>query len=79
MPAGKGFADIVYIPFDKTKAALIIELKHNKSTETALNQIKEKKYSECLANWQGDILFVGVNYDEKTKHHECQIEEFYKD
>ena len=79
MPAGKGFADIVYIPFDKTKAALIIELKHNKSTETALNQIKEKKYFECLANWQGDILFVGVNYDEKTKHHECQIEEFYKD
>lgn len=76
--AGKGFADIVYIPFDKTKAAMIVELKHNKSAATALNQIKEKEYFHCLANWQGELLFVGINYDEKTKKHECKIERFMK-
>ena len=78
MPAGKGYADIVYIPFDKTKSDLIVELKRNGSTETALPQIKEKQYFACLASWQGDILFVGVNYDEKTKKHECKIGRFVK-
>ena len=78
MTAGKGFADIVYIPFDKTKAALIIELKHNKSAETALTQIREKRYFESLSAWHGDVIFVGVNYDEKTKKHECKIERFVK-
>ena len=78
MPAGKGYADIVYIPFDKTKPAMIVELKRNSSTETALNQIRQKNYFECLENWTGDILFVGVNYDEETKAHECKIEHFVK-
>jgi hypothetical protein len=78
MPTGKGYADIVYIPFDKTQAALIVELKRNSSPETALAQIKEKQYFECLSTWQGDILFVGVNYDETTKKHECKIEKFVK-
>ena len=78
MSAGKGFADIVYIPFDKTKAALIVELKRNGSTEGALKQIREKRYFDSLANWHGDILFVGVNYDADTKKHECKIERFVK-
>ena len=79
MPAGKGYADIVYIPFDKTKPAVIVELKRNGSTDSALCQIKEKRYFECLDNWHGDILFVGVNYDENSKKHECKITEFAKD
>ena len=78
MTAGRGYADIVYIPFDKSRAALIVELKHNKSAGTALTQIKEKQYFQCLANWSGRILFVGVNYDESTKKHECRIEQFVK-
>ena len=78
MTAGKGFADIVYIPFDNTKSALIVELKHNNSAETALTQIKEKQYFESLAAWHGEVLFVGVNYDEKTKKHTCKIERFVK-
>ena len=78
MTTGKGFADVVYIPFDHTKTAIIVELKHNKSADTALNQIREKKYFESLSNWHGDILFVGINYDEKTKKHDCKIERFVK-
>ena len=79
MTAGKGFADIVYIPFDKSKPAMIVELKHNKSAGTALAQIQEKRYFESLRNWHGDLLFVGINYDEDTKKHECKIERFVKD
>lgn len=78
MTAGKGFADIVYIPFDKTKAALIVELKRNGSAESAIDQIRQKRYFDSLANWHGAVLFVGVNYDEKTKRHECRIERFEK-
>lgn len=77
--AGKGFADIAYIPFDKSKPAIIVELKHNKSAGTALAQIQEKRYFESLRNWHGDLLFVGINYDEDTKKHECKIERFVKD
>ncbi|MBR0494543.1 MAG: hypothetical protein IJJ71_00005, partial [Treponema sp.] len=58
--------------------ALIVELKHNKSVQTALNQIKDKQYFDCLANYSGEILFVGISYDEDTKKHECKIEKFVK-
>ncbi|WP_294431584.1 AAA family ATPase [uncultured Treponema sp.] len=78
MPAGKGYADIVYVPLKKDKPAMIIELKRNSCPETALNQIRQKQYFDSLENWQGEILFVGVNYDEETKVHECKIERFIK-
>ena len=79
LPTGKGFAYIVYIPFDKNKAALIVELKVNQSPDTALNQIRDKKYFASLDNWHGDILFVGVSYDKETKEHHCKIEKFVKE
>ena len=78
MPAGKGYADIVYVPLRKDKPAMIIELKRNSCPETALNQIRQKQYFDSLENWQGEILFVGINYDEETKLHECKIERFLK-
>ena len=78
MPAGKGYADIVYVPLRKDKPALIIELKRNSCPETALNQIREKQYFDSLENWQGEILFVGVSYDAETKVHQCKIERFVK-
>lgn len=78
MTAGKGFADVVFIPFVPDIPAMIIELKHNKSTETALNQIKQKKYFDSLEHYKGDLIFVAINYDEKTKSHECKIERFKK-
>ncbi len=80
MPAGKGIADIMYIPLtaNKNQTAIIVELKHRQSADTALEQIRQKQYFECLSTWHGDILFVGANYDEKTKKHECKIERFVK-
>ena len=78
LPTGDGCADIVYIPFDKTKEALIVELKLNGSASKALEQIKEKRYFDLLDAWNGGILFVGVNYDAEKKTHECRIERFAK-
>lgn len=78
MTTGKGFADVVFIPYLPNLPAMIIELKRNGSTESALNQIREKKYFASLEHYSGNLLFVGVNYDESKKTHECKIEEFVK-
>ena len=75
LPTGKGYADLALIPYVPNIPAMIIELKSNKSAESAIKQIKEKKYDDLLEHYRGDLLFVGVNYDPKTKKHQCQIEE----
>lgn len=76
MPAGKGFADLVFIPKKQYQEmpAFIIELKWNHSAQTALQQIKDKNYSQVFQDYTGDILLVGISYDKKTKKHECVIE-----
>ena len=78
LPTGKGYADLVLIPFLPNIPALVVELKHNKSSESALNQIKEKNYCQALEGYYDNLLFVGINYDEKTKEHSCKIERFVK-
>ena len=81
LPAGRGFADFVYIPKPEYRGAypaLVVELKWNKDVATAINQIKEKRYAESLADYAGDILLVGINYDKKTKKHSCSIEKIVK-
>ena len=79
MTAGKGFADMVLLPSKPGMTAVIIELKHNKSSGAALTQIKSKQYFASLEHFTGDIVFAGVNYDEETKVHECKIERFVKE
>ena len=78
LTAGKGFADVVFIPYVPDKPALIIELKKNKCVESAIEQIKDKKYFSELEHYFGNLLFVGINYDEKLKKHSCKIESFIK-
>ena len=51
--------------------ALVVELKWNKNAKTALDQIKRQHYPASIASYR-DILLVGVNYDKKTKVHECR-------
>ena len=78
MPAGKGFADIVFEPNRNCNLpALIVELKWGHSAEEAIEQIKRKDYLDCLQNYHGEVLLVGVNYD-KEKHHTCKIERIKK-
>ena len=72
---GKGYADLVMIPRrNVSKPALVIELKYNQSTDTAISQIKRKNYPAKLADYTGDILLVGINYDKESKQHTCKIE-----
>lgn len=78
LPSGKGFADVVYLPRRNVeKPALVIELKWNKSAQGAIRQIKENQYVSWLEGYTGNILLVGINYDDK-KGHECVIEKYVK-
>lgn len=76
MPGGEGYADIVFVPraSSKGKPAIIVELKCGRSAEEALEQIKSRRYPECLKGYDGEVVLVGVNYDRDTKEHECIIE-----
>ena len=60
------------------KPALVVELKWNESANGAIEQIKKKEYCKSLEEYKGNILLVGVNYNKKTKKHECIIEEDIK-
>ena len=80
MPAGKGFADFVFIPRSNAgkRPAMVEELKYNESADTAIRQIKEKRYHGVLEGYSDKILLIGINYDSKgkdKKHHICVIEE----
>ena len=53
---------------------MVIELKWNKSSGGAIAQIKNRKYTAALKPFAGNILLVGINYNEKTGKHACSIE-----
>ena len=77
---GKGYADLVLIPRrNVAKPALVIELKYNQCADTAISQIKQKNYPAKVAEYTGDILLVGINYDKATKQHTCKIERMRMD
>ncbi len=80
MPSGKGFADFVFIPRANAgkRPAMVVELKYNKSADTAIKQIKEKRYQGVLVGYSDKILLVGINYDAEgnDKKHTCVIEEW---
>lgn len=79
LATGKGFADLVLIPRKNVdKPALVIELKYDKTVNTALDQIKQKNYPAKILDYTGNILLVGINYNKETKLHSCKIEEFVK-
>lgn len=77
MPAGNGFSDMVFLPKRTSlKPALVLELKWDKTAEGAISQIKEKKYVSAIKEYTGNILLVGINYDRKSRKHQCKIEKF---
>lgn len=75
LPTGKGFADLVYLPkAGVSKPALLMELKYDKTAESAIAQIKEKNYRNFFKDYKGEVLLVGINYSKDTKTHQCIIE-----
>ena len=79
-PTGKGFADLLFIPRANAggRPAMIVELKYNDSAESAIKQIKDRRYHGALSGYGDKILLVGINYNRDTenkKKHTCIIEE----
>lgn len=82
LATGKGFADLVFIPRRNVdKPAMVLELKFNKDAEAAIEQIKRKNYPAKVAEYTGDLILVGINYDKDGpdgKQHSCVIERMRK-
>ena len=75
LASGRGFADLVFIPRKNVDfPALVVELKYDKDADTAISQIKRKNYPAKVAQYTGNLLLVGINYDKETKTHSCVIE-----
>jgi len=82
LPTGRGFADFVFLPktaYMGELPALVVELKWNKSAKTAIQQMKDRHYTEAVEHYTGKILLVGINYNKKTSRHECLIERLEKE
>lgn len=74
LASGKGFADIVLIPRKNVDSpAIVIELKVNKSADSAIDQIQRKQYPTKVQDYADRLLLVGINYDRQTKQHRCRI------
>ena len=81
LPSGRGFAYFVFIPKPEYKSdypALVVELKWNQNAQTAMQQIKDRKYPDFVLEYTGDILLVAINYDKDKKEHQCMIEQYEK-
>lgn len=81
-PAGKGYADVVFIPKPnrdvKFYPPILIELKYNKSVQSAVEQINDRDYQRLFGSYK-KVLLVAISYNKKDKHHECSIIEEEKD
>ncbi len=81
LPSGVGFVDIALIPLpSRGLPAVLVELKWDKTADTAIKQIYNRKYTSAFDDYQGEIVLVGVNYNKesKDKMHECKIERVVK-
>ena len=57
---------------------MVVELKYNQTADSAIQQIKNRRYQGALSGYGDRILLVGVNYDADgadIKKHTCKIEE----
>ncbi|MCR5815104.1 MAG: ATP-binding protein [Desulfovibrio sp.] len=76
-PAGKGFADLVFLPRPHCPfPILLIELKWDKTAKAAIAQISQRQYPASLAEHEKPLLLVGINYDRESKKHTCHIERY---
>ncbi len=78
LATGNGFADLVFIPRNgRSLPAMIVELKKGHSADEAIQQIKDNDYLHKVSEYSGEILLVGINYDDH-KGYTCKIEKIQK-
>ena len=78
-PNDNGTTDIIFLPKEKNKVngkIIIIELKVNSTAKEAIKHIHRKKYYNGLKEkgYYGNILLIGINYDQKKVKYSCVIE-----
>jgi len=83
LPTGKGYADIAFLPRpNENVPAIVVELKKEQDASIALEQIKNRQYTEKLSAYNGEIILVGINYttdaDSDYKKHTCKIDRIVK-
>ena len=83
LPTGKGYADIAFLPRpNENIPAIVVELKKEQDASIALEQIKNRQYTEKLSAYSGEIILVGINYatdaDSDYKKHTCRIKRITK-
>lgn len=69
--------DVAFLPLPHTgKPAMLVELKYDKSAGAAVQQIRDRNYTQAFEDYTGEILLVGINYDKENpdKPHSCVIE-----
>lgn len=75
--------DYIFYPYKKEDDGIIIELKVDDTVDSAIRQIKDRKYALNFDGKLGEepkctgrILAVGIAYDRKdeNKRHECKVE-----
>ena len=75
LTSGKGFADLVFVPWRNVNLpAIVVELKWKQDAKTAINQIRERHYPDSLKEYAGDVILCGISYDTKSKVHSCIID-----
>lgn len=81
--SGTGYVDYIFYPYKKEDDGIIIELKVDDTVDSAIRQIKDRKYALNFdgklgeePKYTGRILAVGIAYDRKDekKRHECKVE-----
>ena len=75
LPTGKGFADMVFIPLhNSSRPAIVVELKYDKTADSAIDQIHRKEYPASLKGFSKRIILCGINYNKSTSKHEVEME-----
>ena len=83
LDSGRGYADVAYLPSPRCpeKPALLVELKWMSDADTALSQIRDRRYHGRLEHYLENLLLVGISYDRDArpgsrgyKRHTCRIE-----
>lgn len=60
MPAGRGFADMAFLPSRPGRPAMIVELKMDKTPDVAVSQACDRRYADALSAYSGPLLIVGI-------------------
>ena len=75
LPTGKGFADLVFVPLPRSpRPAIVVELKYDKTADSAIDQIRRKNYPKSLKGFSKRIILCGINYNKATSKHEVEME-----